>query len=103
MKRITEVDLEQLYQMARQLEEEGIIASELQARMRMATDHLLYAGWVGRGADHFFDEMYETLLPALSRLSEALGEATITVRKMARLFGQAQELAAAEFYKIEEE
>lgn len=45
---------------------------ELFLKVRRAEDALRYEGWTGREASRFYDEVEESVLPALRRLVEAL-------------------------------
>jgi len=54
-------------------------------------------GWIGRGADSFFAEMNNVVLPASHRLQEVLDEASRTVREIVQKLKQAEEEASSRF------
>ena len=47
--------------------------------------------WVGQGADTFFNEMEQTVLPALARLAHALGVGSDVAQKIVDTIRQADE------------
>ncbi len=96
----TEVHFDEIEKMTRALENEEGMIEELLSKVRFQADLLGTAGWVGRGADRFFDEMYQELLPALKRLSEALGDTSIHLKKISNIYQSAQISATGEFDKL---
>jgi WXG100 family type VII secretion target len=54
---------------------------------------LLAGGWVGVGADQFFREMDDLVLPAVSRLGDALQDGSAAVRRLMEVFKEAEEEA----------
>lgn len=98
----TEVDFEQLNQIARKFESEKDDLADFLVRFRGRVEDLQYEGWVGTGSDKFFDEMYEEIFPALDRLIHAVNEAALTTRKISHIYSKAQLLAARGFYSTGE-
>ena len=47
--------------------------------------------WVGQGADNFFNEMEQTVLPALARLAHALGVGADVAQDIMNTIRQADE------------
>lgn len=94
----TEVDFEQLSQIARTFERDKEDMAEFLVKFRARVDDLQFAGWTGAGSDKFFDEMYEVVLPALDRLNHAVNEAALTTRKISHIYLKAQVQAAKGFY-----
>jgi WXG100 family type VII secretion target len=94
---ISQVDHESLAYFASQLEKECQEVVYLRDQTRNLVDNLAYSGWSGMGADRFYAEMYEVVLPALSRLYEALSDSALTARKVTILFQQAEQEAANNF------
>jgi WXG100 family type VII secretion target len=47
--------------------------------------------WVGQAADNFFNEMEQTVLPALARLARALGVGSDVAQKIVDTIRQADE------------
>jgi WXG100 family type VII secretion target len=68
-----------------------------QDRLITAFENLQKANWMGQGANMFFREFEEELMPALIRLAENLGESRLAVLEVCRIFSEAEELAAKGF------
>ena len=47
--------------------------------------------WVGQGADNFFNEMEQTILPAMARLAHALGVGADVAQEVINIIRQADE------------
>ncbi|MDW8300018.1 MAG: WXG100 family type VII secretion target [Anaerolineae bacterium] len=58
---------------------------------------LASGGWIGKGAQSFYREMDDLVLPAVSRLANALQQASYTVQQIARTFDQAEREAGSLF------
>lgn len=71
MKKGVQLKYDELHTIVRQMRDEGEMISSLHQKTREKV-HDLYLEWIGEGADKFFDEMETKLLPALSRLAQAL-------------------------------
>ena len=54
-------------------------------------DRLENGGWIGLGAESFFDEMHGQILPSTQRLQDALDEAGRVTRQVAGMYRQAEE------------
>ena len=98
----TQVNFEELHQIANFFANEGEEIVELHMRTRRMVDSLLYDGWEGIGSERFYDEMYEVVLPALARLYEALSEAALITRKVSEIYGKAQADGAEGFILFED-
>jgi len=61
------------------------------------TKNNLEGEWIGRGANSFFQEMDQDVLPGVQRLVQALGEAGSQTNQICRILSQADEEAAAPF------
>lgn len=75
-------------------------ADEIEAMRRQLTyryGDLRDGGWIGGGADAFFDEMHGEVLPAWRRLEDALDKACFTTRQMIELFYSAEIDSAEQF------
>lgn len=60
-------------------------------RMSNQVDGLRGGGWIGRGADAFYAEMDNEILPAIQRLIRALDEADRVVAQIMAEFRRAEE------------
>jgi WXG100 family type VII secretion target len=56
--------------------------------------------WIGQGADNFFNEMEQTVLPALARLARALGVGADVAQKVVDTIRQADEETQSFFNNI---
>ena len=56
--------------------------------------------WIGQGADSFFNEMEQTLLPALARLARALGVGSEVAQNVINTIRQADEETQSYFNNI---
>jgi WXG100 family type VII secretion target len=70
---------------------------QLQAQVRSQVDSLAQGGWIGRGAEQFYAEMDNLVLPAMERLVTALDVAQQATRTIAQRFQSAEEEAGALF------
>lgn len=77
----------------RQAEEAG----QMHQVVLRAYDQLRGGGWKGVGADAFFVEMDEIVLPAVGRLTEALGQAGQTTKQVNELMQSAESEAVSCF------
>jgi WXG100 family type VII secretion target len=78
----------------------GRYVDELTALQRLMTDRLdqLRRGaWRGEGAQAFYDEMLDSVLPAMTRLRHALQEAAFSTKRIIHTLSTA-EIEAAEFF-----
>lgn len=60
-------------------------------------DQLAAGGWLGRGAQQFYAEMQEVVLPALERMAAALEEVRRCTQRIAQDFQKAEQEAGALF------
>ncbi len=65
--------------------------------VRSSMQPLEAGGWIGKGSDAFFSEMRGEVLPAVTRLQQAMAEAGATTRTIVQVMQQADEEAAAPF------
>ncbi len=66
-------------------------------QVRNAMQPLENGSWIGRGSDAFFREMRGEVTPAVTRLQQALGEASRTTKDIVQTMQQADEQASAPF------
>jgi WXG100 family type VII secretion target len=80
------------------------LADDVQAvasKIKSLDNNLRQGGWVGRGSDAFYAEMDDLVMPAISRLRQALDEGGQTLNRIARIFGEAEEEAQSGFVNQE--
>lgn len=56
--------------------------------------------WVGQGADNFFNEMEQTILPAMARLAHALGVGADVAQEVINIIRQADEETQSYFNSL---
>lgn len=78
---------------AKQSEQTLSMISQLQDHLRALQD----GGWIGRGADGFFREMNNEVLPATRRLADALSESQAVTLQIIQVLREAEEEAAQPF------
>lgn len=89
-------DYEQLEQVASRFANQS---QEIQHMLQQVRNgmHKLQSDWIGRGSDAFFSEMQSEVLPAVSRLQQALEEANRVTKEIVQVVQQAEEEASAPF------
>lgn len=93
---VLQAQYEALAQIAKRFAQQRTAVSGVQQQVRRRMDVLSHS-WQGKGADAFQREMQGEVLPALHRLSEALGHASKSTQEISALLQQAEEEAAAIF------
>lgn len=84
-------------QAAQALSQEGQNVQTLSNQLKSQTEGLHNNGWKGRGADAFFKEMEGIILPAMSKLNNALEQSADTINKIHQIFLNAEQEAAQLF------
>ncbi len=74
---------------------EGI--QQMRTQLRNKLRDLQNGGWIGHGSDAFFSEMNGLVLPAVTRLQEALSEASRVTTQIIRIMQEAEKEAASKF------
>ncbi|MCB0078342.1 MAG: WXG100 family type VII secretion target [Anaerolineales bacterium] len=93
---IIQVQYDALAEIAARFQNQATLTLRLQRRLTHQMS-ALRESWVGEGAEAFFTEMEQALLPAVSRLATALEEANRTTQQIVTTFQQAEAEAAALF------
>lgn len=71
--------------------------AQLMRQVVQQVEALQSSGWIGVGANNFYQEMFSEVLPGMQRLMAALGHANSSSHKIARLFRDAEQEAASLF------
>jgi WXG100 family type VII secretion target len=87
-------DLEQVSQRFAKAQQE---VQQMLQSVRQSMEPLENGSWIGRGFDAFRREMRGEVLPAVTRLQNALGEASNTTKSISQTMQDADEEAAAPF------
>lgn len=88
---------DELDQMSGRLSEAANRVNEMAGKLRSQMDVLQGGGWIGRGSDAFYNEMGDTMLPAVQKLEDALESASKTLRQAADRLKSAEQEASARF------
>src|SRR5258705_10481660 len=87
-------DYEQLKELARQMSRQAQTARQSLGALQQRLDTLQGGDWVGQGANAFYQEMAEQLLPAFRRLADALEAASQSAAQISAIMAQAEADAA---------
>jgi WXG100 family type VII secretion target len=88
---------EELGQVAGRFTRQSQAIEGMLRELRGRLEKLENKGWIGRGSDAFFAEMRGEVLPAVTRLIEALGQGAQATNEIARNIRTAEEQASATF------
>jgi len=86
-----EVHYDQMASIAQACDQQGQEAERMLRAVANQVENLRAGGWVGQGANAFFAEMDDLVLPALNRLLAALQHAADVSRAVAYEFGEAEQ------------
>jgi len=92
-----EANYEQLGSIAKSFSQEADTIETMLKQIQSNIDQLEAGGWIGRGANSFFAEMRDDVVPGVERLQAALEEASQTTNEIAKLFREAEETASSRF------
>lgn len=93
---IIQVDFETLAAVVRRFRQQQAEIEALQQTVAACLRRLESDGWQGQGANAFYIEMNDDVLPGICRLVEGLDEAAAVMHMMGDLFAAAEEEAAAQ-------
>ena len=88
---------DELDQLSGRLADGATRVSAMAAKLRSQIDVLQGGGWIGRGSDAFYNEMGDSVLPAVQKLEDALESAGKTLRQAADRLKSAEQEASARF------
>ncbi len=92
-----QADYDELADMAARFADEGEAVERLTRAIDRLVNDLCSGGWIGRGADRFYSEVFELVLPALRRLGAALYDTSDATSQISRIMQEAEEHAAGLF------
>ena len=90
-------DFDALQKIATTFRKESDNIKQMLKRIKQAMSTLQGGDWVGEGANKFYAEMNDSVLPSLQRLAAALDEAGATTERIGRTMKQAEDEAARLF------
>lgn len=88
---------DELDQISGRLSESASRVNEMAGKLRGQLEVLQGGGWIGRGSDSFYNEMGDTVLPAVQKLEDALETASKTLRQAADRLKSAEQEASSRF------
>ena len=94
---VIQAKYEMLTDIASRFGQQGEATSQYVVRMRERMSALQDGGWEGQGAQAFFTEVENEVLPALGRLSSALTESRLVTLQIIRILRAAEEEGARLF------
>ena len=89
-------DYAQLQQVATQFNRQAAAINQMQQQLKRSMN-ALQGNWIGHGAEAFFAEMRDKVLPATNRLYLALQQASRATQQISQILQQAERDAAAPF------
>ena len=92
----TIVNYDEIQKFAKHFDSESEIIVETQSKLRQQA-HELESEWIGKGSEEFFDEFETEILPAMGRLHNALTLTADVLRKIMKIFDEAENETAGYF------
>lgn len=92
-----QADYDKLGQIASRFSTEAHAIQEMMRKVKTAMETLEHGGWIGRGADAFFHEMHDTVLPAVQRLEKALESGSQVTKEIVQNVRNAEDEASSPF------
>ena len=86
-----QIEYDQVGAAANRFAQESAETEDLLARIQNLVDQLQGGGWIGRGADAFYAEMFDEVLPAVGRMAEALEETSTILRRISQILNDAEQ------------
>jgi WXG100 family type VII secretion target len=96
----TQLDYDQMQNIIKMFRSEQQEIMNLLKQTDSKVEGLHGSEWIGKGADQFFNEMKTDVLPAVQRLSDALGAAGEAAQKIVEIFNSADEETKGYFNNI---
>lgn len=88
-----EINYEEIKKVGKQFGQRGDQMQKLVKTLEGQIGNLRSGGWIGVGANAFYAEMDNDVLPAMTRLFQALEEAESTLQRISSAFENAEEEA----------
>lgn len=91
------IEYDQMQQVTTRFANQAQAIAEMLQQVRSSMQNLQNGGWIGRGANAFFTEMEEKVLPATERLQQRLMDGSRVSQTVTVTIRQAEEEAGALF------
>jgi len=88
---------DEMDQISNKFTNQSEIVQELLTRLTSQMGELQGGAWIGRGADAFYAEMEELVVPAVTKLRDALETSGVLTQQIVRTVQEAEEEAGAYF------
>ena len=92
-----QADYDELSQIANEFNQEASAAEQLMNNIMNLVGQLEGGGWIGRGAESFYAEMYDLVEPGMQRLVQALEDGGSSIQKISSIVEQAENEASSQF------
>lgn len=92
-----QADYDKLGQVASRFDRQAQATRDMTRKVRAAMQKLEQGGWIGRGADAFFAEMNQVVLPALSKMEKALQAGSQVSKEISQKMRAAEDEACSPF------
>ena len=86
----TIVNYDELAKIGKLFDKEAEDVAGIETQLRQKAQEL-ESEWIGEGADKFFNEFFQDVLPAVSRVKQACVMTSQTIRVVAQIFDEAEE------------
>jgi WXG100 family type VII secretion target len=90
-------DYDKLGQVSSRFDKQSQQINEMIRKVKADFEKLEHGGWIGRGADAFFQEMRGVVLPATQRLEGELKKGAQVTKEISERMRQAEEEASSPF------
>lgn len=90
-------DYEQLEQLASKFMQQHDAVQQTLQQVKAGMDKL-QGNWIGKGSHKFFEEMQGEVLPATTRLEQALHQASQITKKIIQIMQQSEQEASGLFH-----
>jgi WXG100 family type VII secretion target len=87
----TQVNYDDMQNIIKSLRSEEEEINQLLKQTQSKVESLHNNQWIGQGADQFFNEMEQSVLPAMGRLAHALGTGANVAQQIINIIHQADE------------
>ena len=92
-----QADYDELATIANELAQESQAVEQLTNQVMNLVGQLEGGGWIGRGADSFFNEINDLVQPGMQRLIRALEDGSNGVKQISNILSQAEQDASGLF------
>jgi WXG100 family type VII secretion target len=91
MAKTTQVNYDDMQNIIKGMKSEQAEIGQYLKQTKNKVESLHNNQWVGQGADKFFNEMEQTVLPAMGRLEQALGQGANVAQQIINIIHNADE------------